>query len=222
MKCPHCSIGVSVDWEETDVFIDPGDQTSGYTFVYGTCPECSMPIAQVRHGKISDSEHDLLLGFPVEETVVFPQSYVRPVDPEVPESFRGDYQEAASVLSLSPNASAALSRRLLQRVLRDEIGVKPSSLAVEIREFINTPGVPSHLSDAVDAVRNVGNFAAHPLKDTDTGQIADVEAGEADWLLDVLEALFDFAFIQPKRLEGRKARLNAKLKSLGKPPLKDA
>ena len=50
--------------------------------------------------------------------------------------------------------------------------------------------------------------------------IVEVEPGEADWLLDVLEALFDFAFVQPKRLEERKRMLNAKLKALGKPRMK--
>ena len=47
---------------------------------------------------------------------------------------------------------------------------------------------------AVDAIRNIGNFAAHPLKDMTTGIIANVEPGEAEWSLDVLEALFDFVY----------------------------
>ena len=80
--------------------------------------------------------------------------------------------------------------------------------------------VPSHLSEAIDAVRNIGNFAAHPLKDTQTGAIADVEPGEAEWLLDVLESLFEFVFVQPKRLALKKKQLNDKLAKLGKPKMK--
>jgi hypothetical protein len=76
------------------------------------------------------------------------------------------------------------------------------------------------LNDAIDAIRNVGNFAAHPLKDTNTGEIVEVEPGEAEWLIEVLEALFDFTFVQPKRLEERRKKLNAKLTTLGKPPMK--
>ncbi len=48
----------------------------------------------------------------------------------------------------------------------------------------------------------------------------DVEPGEAEWLLEVLEALFDFAFVQPKKLEERKKKLNKKLQDLGKPQMK--
>ena len=100
------------------------------------------------------------------------------------------------------------------------MNIQKSSLAQEIDEFIQRKDIPSYLTDAVDAVRNIGNFAAHPLKDTNTGEIVEVEPGEAEWLLEVNEALFDFVFVQPKKLAERKNNLNAKLASLGKPPMK--
>ena len=71
------------------------------------------------------------------------------------------------------------------------------------------------------AIRNIGNFGAHPVKDANTGEIVDVEPGEAEWLLDVLESLFDSAFVQPKRLEEREQKLNDKLQQIGKPPMKE-
>jgi hypothetical protein len=113
-----------------------------------------------------------------------------------------------------------MSRRILQSVLREEFKIKHANLAQEIDEFIQKKDVPSYLTEAVDAVRNIGNFAAHPLKDTNTGEIVEVESGEAEWLLEVNESLFDFAFVQPKRLEERKKSLNAKLSAMGKPPMK--
>ncbi len=108
----------------------------------------------------------------------------------------------------------------MQNVLREKFGIERSSLAQEIDNFIQLNGVPSYLTDAIDAIRNIGNFAAHPLKDTHSGEIVDVEPGEAEWLLEVLEALFDFAFVQPKRLEERKKKLNKKLNGIGKPQMK--
>jgi hypothetical protein len=82
------------------------------------------------------------------------------------------------------------------------------------------PKLPSHLAEAIDAVRSLGNFAAHPLKSTNTGEVLDVEPGEAEWLLEVLEQLFDFYFIQPAKLQARRAALNQKLQEAGKPPMK--
>ena len=121
---------------------------------------------------------------------------------------------------LSPKASAAISRRLLQDVLRERFAITKRDLSKAIEDFIALSDIPSHLANAVDAIRNVGNLAAHPLKDRSTGMVLDVEPGEAEWLLDVLESLFDFAFVQPERLRQQSEALNAKLAALGKPPMK--
>jgi hypothetical protein len=74
--------------------------------------------------------------------------------------------------------------------------------------------------ESLDAVRNIGNFAAHPIKSTASGEVIDVEPGEAEWNLDVLESLFDFYFVQPAALRKKQDALNAKLKEAGKPEMK--
>jgi hypothetical protein len=123
-------------------------------------------------------------------------------------------------LNDSPKASAALSRRCLQNLLRDKAGVKPSDLNKEIDDLLASKTLPSDLADTVDAIRNIGNFAAHPLKSTDTGLIVEVEPGEAEWCLDVLEELFDFYFVRPGRIASKRDALNKKLAEAGKPPMK--
>ena len=80
--------------------------------------------------------------------------------------------------------------------------------------------LPSHIADGLDAVRNIGNFAAHPIKSQSTGEIVPVEPGEAEWNLDVLESLFDFYFVSPARTKARKEALNKKLADAGKRLLK--
>ena len=92
------------------------------------------------------------------------------------------------------------------------------NLSEEIDEAMKT--LPSHLSEAVDSIRQVGNFAAHPIKSTNTGLIVDVEVGEAEWNLDVIEQLFDFYYVQPARTKLKKDILNLKLKEAGKPEMK--
>ena len=81
------------------------------------------------------------------------------------------------------------------------------------------PG-PILLAGAIDAIRNIGNFAAHPIKSTASGEVLPVEPGEAEWTLDVLDGLFDFYFVQPAILKRKKAALDTKLASAGKPPVK--
>jgi hypothetical protein len=124
------------------------------------------------------------------------------------------------VFPKSKKASAALSRRCLQFVLVHKGGVKSKDLAGQIEEVL--AALPSALAENVDASRQVGNFAAHPLKSKSSGEIVDVEDGEAEWLLDVLEELFEHYYVTPAQAAARRAALNQKLSSLGKPPLKSS
>lgn len=152
---------------------------------------------------------------------VWPKGSSRPAPPkEVPRAFAADYQEAYLVLPDSAKASAALSRRCLQNILREVAKVKPSDLWKEIQEVLDGKTLPSYVADGLDAVRNIGNFAAHPIKSQHTGEVLDVEPGEAEWNLEVLESLFDFYFVQPAQLQAKKDALNKKLADAGKPQIK--
>ncbi|MBL8866857.1 MAG: DUF4145 domain-containing protein [Planctomycetia bacterium] len=151
--------------------------------------------------------------------MVYPRGVTRsPLPGCVPEKFAVDYQEACLVLTDSPKASAALSRRCLQHVLREVAKTTKKDLAKQIDEVL--PSLPSYLQGMIDSVRNVGNFAAHPMKSTNTGEIIDVEPGEAELLLEVIEMTFDHYFVQPDQVAKRRAALNAKLVEVGKPPMK--
>jgi hypothetical protein len=80
----------------------------------------------------------------------------------VPKQFASDYSEACLVFADSAKAAAALGRRCLQNLLRDFVGVKVKSgnLADEIQAVIDSGKLPSDLTESIDAIRNVGNFAA--------------------------------------------------------------
>ena len=225
MKCPYCNSAFYFEASGSWVleYEDPEDENpSGFAIEHGFCPECGQLIVFSQDGDYYEASNGSYLLHNRREGVelLIPKGFSRPVEKEVPDSYRDDYQEAVTVLSISPKASAALSRRIMQHLLREECGVKHANLAAEIQEYITRDGIPSYLTNAIDAVRNVGNFAAHPMKDKYTDRIVDVEDGEAEWLLEVLDSMFDFTFVQPRRLEERKQRLNEKLKGMGKPHMK--
>ena len=121
---------------------------------------------------------------------------------------------------MSPKASAALSRRCLQNLLRDAAKVKHSDLSKEIQEVLDSNALPSHLAESIDSIRIIGNFGAHPNKSLSTGEILPVEPHEAEWNLEVLEELFDFYYVKPAVTAAKKTALNAKLGDAGKPPMK--
>ena len=124
------------------------------------------------------------------------------VSADVQEEIRRDFIEASSVLPISEKASAALSRRCLQNLL-NERNLKGRDLSAQIDEAHKI--LPSSIGENLDAVRQIGNFAAHPMKFQTSGEIADVEPQEANWNLDVLEQLFDFFYVQPKNSRAKKS-----------------
>lgn len=212
MKCPHCLNGIHSRKNMNNLGVD---KDGAWDVTFEQCPECEKYIIELLH-------HRKNAQFP---TIfqAYPKGASRsPVPKHVPAKFADDYKEACLVFSDSAKASSALSRRCLQNILREKAGIKKSDLANEIQQVLDSKQLPSHLSEAIDAVRNIGNFAAHPIKSTNTGEIVDVEPGEADWLLDVLEGLFDFYFIQPAILKKKRAELDKKLAEAGKPPMKSS
>jgi hypothetical protein len=155
---------------------------------------------------------------------VFPVGANRgPVPPEVPPDIAQDYIEACNVLPISPKASAALARRCLQNMLHTG-GYKSKDLAKEIDLLLNETdpkkALPHKLRETVDAIRNFGNFSAHPIDDKTTLQVIDVEPHEAEWCLETIEELFDHFYVGPAAAQAKKAALNAKLAAGGKPPAK--
>ena len=134
-----------------------------------------------------------------------------PVPSEVPGEFATDYREACLVLTDSPKASAALSRRCLQHILREKAGVTGRNLHEEIEQVKARNILPSSLMDLLDIPRKVGNAAAHPLESVVTGLIVDVEPWEAEWCLEVIEALYDHFFVLPAKNAERLRRLDQKL-----------
>jgi len=132
-------------------------------------------------------------------------------------SIADDYNEAALVFLFSARASAALSRRCLQSVLVDKANVKSKDLSSQIAEVLST--LPPYIAENLDMVRQIGGFADHPAKAKEPGMIAAAAPGEAEWNLDVLEALFDFYCVRPTLEAGKRARLESRLKETGTPPV---
>ena len=221
MQCPHCLKHFHESWSHKAITV--GEDGLAWAISHTVCAACKRTILELgRTSPARTSGNELVVGgTPVSRRLIHPKASARvPIPNEVPEDFATDYLEACLVLADSEKASAALSRRCLQNLLRERAGIKKDDLAKEIQQVLDSKQLPTHLADDLDAIRNIGNFAAHPLKATNTGEIVDIEPQEAEWLLTVLEGLFDFYFVQPERARARRDALNTKLRDLGKPPMK--
>lgn len=120
-------------------------------------------------------------------------------------SILNDYQEACKIRDLSPKASATLSRRCLQGILRDFWKVKPDNLNKEINQIEEK--VDPLIFDAINAVRQLGNIGAHMEKDINL--IIDVEPNEAQKLIELIELLLEEWYIARHRREERLKSIKA-------------
>jgi hypothetical protein len=222
MRCPHCSVVI----HDTPVCYPIGyDITGLYEIRSITCPNCHkfiLYLANYNHELcIVEDGNEEMIKKTYSVALIYPQIINRQqVAAEVPIEFAKDFTEACLVISLSPKASAALSRRCLQNIIRKHLKIEKKDLSQEIQEVINRGLFPTDILENIDYIRNIGNFAAHPIKSISSGEIVEVEPNEAEWNLDVLEMVFDYLFVRPAFVKAKRSALNKKLGDAGKPEMK--
>ncbi|MCX6833674.1 MAG: DUF4145 domain-containing protein, partial [candidate division Zixibacteria bacterium] len=158
MKCPYCFVAISAEEMEANA-LEQDDRGHWFSY-YRKCPECDKLIVMLFcYESANYVGHDYQFGRITEEIMALPRGSSRPpCPPGVPANLRDDYTESALVLPDSPKASAALSRRCLQSLLRDRCKVKPAkSLDSEIQELLDRNELPTYIAKSLDAIRNVGN-----------------------------------------------------------------
>ena len=124
----------------------------------------------------------------------------------IPLAIRQDYEESCLIRDLSPKASATLARRCLQGMIRDFCKISKNRLFDEIKELNDQlrnhaapKGVTEEAVAAINAVRDIGNIGAHMEKDVDV--IIDIDADEANNLIELIEMLFEEWYVARKSRE---------------------
>lgn len=120
-----------------------------------------------------------------------PNSTAKQFPNYIPKALLNDYEEACAIVNLSPKASATLSRRCLQGMIRDFWDIKESNLAKAIGQLEHKIPVPQWR--VIDGVRRIGNIGAHMEKDINL--IVDIEPGEAQKLIKLIEHLLEQWYI---------------------------
>lgn len=214
MKCPHCLHAIKPNINENIIIANHNNIRWAVNDLI--CPNCDKVVLflvkKERSGSIFINR---------DSRYIYPKlTQNQPLPVEVDDAVViNDYNEAGLVLADSPKSSAALSRRCLQYILRNKIKTKEKDLADQIQEVIDNKMLPSEISEGLDAVRNIGNFAAHTQKSIATGEIVDVEPHEAEWNMEILYDLIDYVYVRPLRFVQKKVEFNEKLRSVGKPEM---
>lgn len=95
------------------------------------------------------------------DTIIYPNSGEAPAaNPDMPNEIREEYEEAASILNLSPRGSAALLRLALQK-LCIVLGEEGKNINTDLKS-LQDKGLSSDLIKAMHTVRILGNESVHP------------------------------------------------------------
>jgi hypothetical protein len=154
---------------------------------YTVCsnPTCKRFTISITIATFTSGSTGPIIGPAEQSWSLVPPSSAKVFPVYVPRPIIEDYTEACLIKGLSPKASAALSRRCLQGMIRDFWKITKNRLIDEIEELRGK--VDSLTWSAIDAVRNVGNIGAHMEKDINL--IIDVEPIEAAKLIELIEVL---------------------------------
>ncbi len=207
MKCPHCLVTFRDSWTGWELC---SDIEADWRVHYTICSACDRAIIDLLAEAKGTGERA--------EFRVWPKGAARPVASEVPEPYADDFREACTVLSDSTNASAAISRRCLQSLLVNEGDAKKNNLADQINEVVDSKQLRSQLADNLHYVRKVGNLGAHERKNKNTGEVVDATREEAEWLIEVLEGLFEHYFVEPAREKKRREDFDARMQAAKSAP----
>jgi len=205
--CPFCDRDTTLrygDYSEDSTFLKvdnaEGHRSLKSLFIVCPNPQCrkitlTMSIHEARFSQNQWRTERIL-----QTWNLIPPSKAKTFPSFVPQVVIDDYNEACLICDLSPKASATLSRRCLQGILRDFWKVKPGRLFDEIDAVKDK--IDPITWEAIDAVRKIGNIGAHMEKDINV--IVDVDPNEAELLIGLIETLIHDWYIAR---EDRKKRL---------------
>ena len=198
--CPYCNRDCTIHDENNgnikDFFTkrqlsaDLGWMASNTEIIVCPNPECKkLTIKTAIYECVSTYQE---VGAKIQEWNLAPESSAKPFPDYIPRALLEDYEEACLIQNGSPKASATLSRRCLQGMIRDFWTIKKNRLVDEIEALKDK--VDANTWEAIDSVRHVGNIGAHMEKDVNL--IIDVEPEEAGLLIWLIETLFEEWYIK--------------------------
>nr|DAJ71522.1 MAG TPA: protein of unknown function (DUF4145) [Caudoviricetes sp.] len=193
-KCPFCSmiIPLTPDTQSVrhpsfvssdDVHHYGGESKSHLELSFIHCPNCGEYTISAKGKGSAVDDVDI---------TIRPQSMAYKFPDYIPQAIRSDYEEACSIVNLSPKASATLSRRCLQGMIRDFFQISKGSLFEEINAIKDK--IPTEQWAVLDGLRRIGNIGAHMEKDINL--IVDIEPDEAQKLIKLIELLLRQWYIE--------------------------
>ncbi len=148
-NCPYCNAYADQQWYNT---VSAQNKSAGYN-LSGIMTLSDFEVCSCRHCKKISIWHL--------EKMIYPNMSTAPMPSiDLPSDCVEDYNEAREIFGISPKASSALLRLVLQK-LCIYLGETGRNINDDIANLVKK-GLPPGVQKALDLVRVVGNNAVHP------------------------------------------------------------
>jgi len=176
-----------------------------------TCPYCGAFARQYHRGRTldlataysplssndlrtSECEHCHQFVIWYKDKVIYPTIGNAPLpNVDMPDDVKIDYNEAASLNTISPKSAAALLRLAIQK-LCIHLGGEGKNLNDDIALLVKH-GLPVTIQQSLDVVRVIGNNAVHP------GQITIEDSDEVYHLFQLINLIVEYMISMPQKVQ---------------------
>lgn len=217
--CGHAQIVTNSTFDDTKFYIrnslsrhgQIGGRATSIVCSNGDCKEITLRFS------LNSAARDYVGNVDITDEAIhswslLPESSAKPQPDFIPKPIVENYNQACRIRDLSANASAAMSRRCLQGMIRDFCKIAKGTLAkeietlkVQVEQGKGPKGVNNDTLDAIDHVRRIGRIGAHMEKDINL--IIDVEPDEAQALINLIELLFEEWYVAKHEREKKLEKL---------------
>ncbi len=189
--CPHCHKHTAlspapVKWKYSGHEGTTGafwEKNGRETWWIGVCNACRNPVLVLDSG-----------------VRVYPAPIPEPTSEDVPETIRADLNEAKLCFSLAAYRACAVMARRAMQAAAIEKGATADKLVQQIEQLYSAGKITAEVKDWANAVRWVGNDAAHPNG-------SEVNKDDASDVLQLAEQFLHILYVSPALA----AKLRAKL-----------
>jgi len=214
MQCGHCGehpafLERGECRQHGDVLVDP--DKSGYQYEFWQkittwrvleCTLCERPTLVQElvsyHFDFDDVEGRVRKVESAETVILYPQAPTRTILIDLPQTVEKAYRTALDVQT-SPNAFAVLAGRTLEAACNHE-KAPGRDLASKLNHLANSGHIPQTLGEMAQQLRLLRNLGAHDAED-------EVNQDDVPIILDFLEAILEYLYIAPAKINAVKARL---------------
>ncbi len=210
MQCSHCgklaSFTIRGEGTQYGAVLDNSGNYDGQdikTWRILECEWCKKPTLEetgMSYSFVADAFSTGMELQSSEITVLYPEAKTAKTPlTNLPEMIEKKYMAALKVQDIEPSACAVLVGRTLEAVCNYE-KASGKNLLDKVNNLVSSDRIPRTLAEMAHQLRQIRNFGAHDAED-------EVTEEDVPIILDFLEAILEYLYIAPAKIDAVKARL---------------